>query len=105
MHENTESNVSEEFHYFNVLIKKTIASGVFGILVFILGFPQWHFSLETMQGQLIWFVIGIISAIVIAYSGGQIYKGAWTAFMNHYATMDTLIAIGTCIAWIYSMGI
>lgn len=105
MQKNSGNNSSEEFLYFNVLIKKTIASGFFGVLVFILGFPQWHLSLETMHGQLFWLVIGIVSGIVIAYSGGQIYKGAWMAFINHNATMDTLIAIGTGIAWIFSMGI
>src|SRR3990167_2619891 len=98
-------SAASEFIYFNRLIKKTIASGFFGILVFILGLPLWHFSLETAHGQLIWFLIGVISAIVIAYAGGQIYKSAWMAFLNHTATMDTLITIGTAVAWIYFMWI
>lgn len=89
--------------HFKDLIKKTIAAGFMGAFVFILDFPIWHLSLDIFHGRLVWFVIGIISAVIIVYSAGQIYKSAWMAFLNHTATMDTLIAIGTGIAWVYSI--
>ena len=37
------------------------------------------------------------------FSGKHFYIGAWKAFRNHNATMDTLIAMGTGTAWLYSM--
>lgn len=98
-----ENESSDHSAYFKDLIKKTIAAGFMGAFVFVLDFPIWHLSLDTFQGQLGWFVIGVISAVIIAYSAGQIYKNAWMAFLNHTATMDTLVAIGTGVAWIYSI--
>jgi Cu+-exporting ATPase len=37
------------------------------------------------------------------YSGRHFYVGAWKAFLSHNANMDTLIALGTGAAWLYSM--
>lgn len=85
------------------LMKKTLVAGLMGLFVFILDFPAWHLSINTTRGQLTWVIIGVISAMIIVYSAGQIYKNAWLSFLNHTATMDTLIAMGTGVAWIYSM--
>jgi Cu+-exporting ATPase len=38
----------------------------------------------------------------MAISGGQFFRGAWSAFKHHSADMNTLIALGTSAAWIYS---
>lgn len=89
--------------YFNQLIRKTIVSGAMGLIVFILGFSQFHLSLDTVNGRIVWFILGILSGIIILYSGGQMYKNAWMTFVNHAATMDMLITIGTGVAWLYSM--
>ena len=37
------------------------------------------------------------------FSGKHFYIGAWKSFKNHSANMDTLIALGTGTAWVYSM--
>ena len=37
------------------------------------------------------------------FSGKHFYVGAWKSFKNHSANMDTLIALGTGTAWLYSM--
>jgi Cu+-exporting ATPase len=37
------------------------------------------------------------------FSGKHFYVGAWKSFKNHSANMDTLIALGTGTAWVYSM--
>ncbi|WP_370059958.1 copper-translocating P-type ATPase, partial [Neptunomonas phycophila] len=40
---------------------------------------------------------------VMVFSGRHFYVGAWNSFKNHAANMDTLIALGTGTAWLYSM--
>jgi P-type Cu+ transporter len=40
---------------------------------------------------------------VIFYSGWQFYRGAWAAFRHRAADMNTLIAVGTGAAYIYSV--
>jgi Cu+-exporting ATPase len=37
------------------------------------------------------------------FAGGHFYTGAWKSFKSHSANMDTLIALGTGTAWLYSM--
>lgn len=50
--------------------------------------------------------IGLLSAAitlpVLFWSGGQFFAGAWNNFRNHNANMDTLVALGTGSAWLYS---
>ncbi|HEX9963082.1 MAG TPA: HAD-IC family P-type ATPase, partial [Pyrinomonadaceae bacterium] len=40
---------------------------------------------------------------VVFYSGRQFYRGAWAAFRHRAADMNTLIAVGTGTAYIYSV--
>jgi len=51
-------------------------------------------------------MIGVVAAIVtlpvLAWSGSQFFAGAWNNFRNHNANMDTLVALGTGAAWLYS---
>jgi Cu+-exporting ATPase len=40
---------------------------------------------------------------VVVYCGAQFYRGAWAAFRHRAADMNTLIAIGTGAAYVYSV--
>jgi Cu+-exporting ATPase len=40
---------------------------------------------------------------VIFYSGWQFYRGAWSAMRQRFADMNTLIAVGTGAAYLYSL--
>ncbi len=40
---------------------------------------------------------------VVFYCGGQFYRGAWAAFRHRAADMNTLIAVGTGAAYVYSI--
>ena len=40
---------------------------------------------------------------VIFYSGSQFFRGGWAAFRHRAADMNTLIAIGTGVAYLYSV--
>jgi Cu+-exporting ATPase len=50
-----------------------------------------------------WLAVGAASLFVLVYAGGHFFRGAWKSFVNHSANMDTLIALGTGTAWVYSM--
>ncbi|PIJ50631.1 Cu+ exporting ATPase [Erwinia sp. OLTSP20] len=52
-----------------------------------------------------WLVIGIVTLIVIILAGGHFYRSAWRSLRNGSATMDTLVALGTGVAWIYSISV
>ncbi|MCF6219038.1 MAG: heavy metal translocating P-type ATPase [Gammaproteobacteria bacterium] len=52
-----------------------------------------------------WLLFGGLCLLVMIYSGGHFYRGAWAGFKRHDANMDTLIALGTGTAWLFSMGV
>lgn len=45
----------------------------------------------------------ILTIPVVFYCGAQFYRGAWAAFRHRAADMNTLIAVGTGTAFIYSV--
>ena len=45
----------------------------------------------------------ILTVPVVFYSGAQFYRGAWAAFRHRAADMNTLIAVGTGAAFVYSV--
>jgi P-type Cu+ transporter len=47
--------------------------------------------------------VGAVTLWVLVYAGGHFFRGAWKSFRAHNANMDTLIALGTGSAWLYSM--
>ncbi len=49
-----------------------------------------------------WLQLGLALPVQI-WCGSSFYVGAWKAFKNHTATMDTLIALGTLAAFSYSL--
>jgi P-type Cu+ transporter len=44
-----------------------------------------------------------ITTIVVAWPGARFYVNAWRAFRHHSANMDTLIAVGTGMAYLLSV--
>jgi Cu+-exporting ATPase len=59
--------------------------------------PEW-----TMWGGWI-FIFWILATPVHVYLGRQYIRGAWKAAKNRTTNMDTLIAIGSSAAYIYSL--
>lgn len=49
-----------------------------------------------------WAVQGLGALLVMSWSGRHFFAGAWKSLKHHNADMNTLIAIGTGTAWIYS---
>jgi P-type Cu+ transporter len=101
--EDTAEKEAAEFEYYRALIKKALVAAVVGVPLFILGLMGLLPDLNNVQGQMIWFLIGLATAFILWFSGGHFFSGAWGAFKNHNANMDTLIALGTGTAWVFSM--
>jgi Cu+-exporting ATPase len=49
-----------------------------------------------------WLQLALTTPVVF-YSGWQFYRGAWAAFRHRAADMNTLIAVGTGAAYLYSV--
>ncbi|AEN63742.1 copper-translocating P-type ATPase [Enterobacter soli] len=59
----------------------------------------------TDDNRTLWLVIGVITLGVMVFAGGHFYSSAWKSLKNRTATMDTLVALGTGAAWLYSMSV
>jgi len=76
----------------------TSFSIIFGAVVFLLAFTPLNFPIFTSQ---IWQFL--LATPVQFIAGLRFYKGTLDAIRNRSANMDSLIAIGTSTAWLYSI--
>jgi Cu+-exporting ATPase len=97
-----QRQAEEQLHYHQQL-KKTAVALALGIPLMLMMFWSGMPMLDSLSGQVFWLVTGLLTLGVMIYSGGHFYQGAWLAFKRHYANMDTLIALGTGTAWLFSM--
>ena len=94
---------AEHAHYKKLLHKSWFALGV-AIPALAFGFPAMiggampHALMQPAS-----YVLAVLTLAVMLYSGPQFFVGAWKSFLNHNATMDTLIAVGLGSAWSYSV--
>ncbi len=68
-------------------------------------YPSWFPVLRDMNPgpiRLMWAIGGLAALAVLVYSGHRFFTGGWEAFRHRTADMNTLIAVGTGAAWIYS---
>lgn len=101
--EDEEEKEAAEMAYYRKLLKKSVVAGLVGVPLMGLGMSGLLPELDKLNGQLFWLATGMLTLAVMIYSGGHFYTGAWKSAKNHNANMDTLIALGTGAAWIYSM--
>jgi len=52
-----------------------------------------------------WLVAGVMTLLVMVIAGGHFYRSAWRSLLKGTATMDTLVALGTAAAWLYSISV
>nr|WP_318382578.1 copper-exporting P-type ATPase CopA [uncultured Enterobacter sp.] len=59
----------------------------------------------TEANRTLWLGVGLVTLAVMIFAGGHFYRSAWKSLRNRTATMDTLVALGTGAAWLYSMSV
>ncbi len=92
----TQKEVNE-LKRFVELRQKLIIASIFSLPVFILSMFFHHaFYLEN-------YLLLILSMPVILWSGIEFYKNAYKQLRHKMANMDTLVALGTGTAFIYSL--
>jgi len=57
------------------------------------------------MGRLYWLVIGLLTLGILVFPGRHFFINAWKNLKHHQANMDTLVAMGTGTAWLYSMAV
>ena len=93
---------SDEAYYRRLMRETWIALGL-GVPLMIYGLFIGEMTVNTPMERSAWLGVGLATLAVMFWAGRHFYVGAWKSFFNHSANMDTLIALGTGTAWVYSM--
>ncbi|MCG9755317.1 heavy metal translocating P-type ATPase [Shewanella insulae] len=92
-----------DLDYYRSLLRHTFIALSVGIPLMIYGLFIGEMTVTTTTEQLAWGLVGLVTLSIMLLSGKHFYVGAWKSFLHHNANMDTLIALGTGTAWLYSM--
>ena len=87
------------------LLRRFQIGALLGVPVLIIGKAQFipglqALSPDAMRG--LWALSGLLTIPIMVYVGGRFFTGGWAALRRHDANMDTLVALGTGAAWLYS---
>lgn len=83
------------------LRRKFWVAAIFSVPVLVIAMSHGRISLFNFAG-INWLQLALTTPVVF-YSGWQFYRGAWAAFRHRAADMNTLIAVGTGAAFLYSV--
>ncbi|WP_105190196.1 heavy metal translocating P-type ATPase [Pseudoalteromonas sp. T1lg48] len=89
--------------YYKKLVRDTVIALSVGVPLMLFGLLGGDMTVTTAMQRAAWLGVGLLTLAVMYVSGKHFYTGAWKSFKNHNANMDTLIALGTGTAWLYSM--
>ncbi len=62
-------------------------------------------ALTTPADRVGWGLVGLLCLLVLAGPGRSFFTGAWRDLRRRRASMDSLIALGTGSAWLFSMAV
>ena len=81
----------------------SISALALGVPMMAWGVFGGSMMIESTNDQIGWGLMGFICLVLLATSGRQFFINAWQSLQHKRATMDTLVALGTGAAWLYSM--
>ncbi len=97
-----EKEEADRQYYGRLMLNMKVALGL-GLPLMVYSLLGGEMTVTTGVERLAWLAVGVLTLGVMFFSGKHFYVGAWQSFKNHSANMDTLIALGTGTAWVYSM--
>ena len=94
---------AKEQAYTRQLFRQSAVAALVGFPLMVAGMAGLLPALA--EGTVFWLVAAMVTLVAMFYSGRHFFIGAWKQFRHHNANMDTLIAMGTGSAWLYSLAI
>ena len=103
--EDYDRRAEQEQNAFRQTLRRSLVALLVGGLLMLGMLVGWMPDLNTAAGIWQGVAMGGITLAIMVYSAGHIYRGAWTGLFHGDLNMDTLIALGTGAAWLYSSGL
>ena len=97
----SEKEAAEHAHY-RRLLRKFLVAAIVGAPLMAAEYLGLLPHVDAPAALPFWLAVTAVSLFVLIYAGGHFFRGAWKSFRAHNANMDTLIALGTGTAWVYS---
>jgi Cu+-exporting ATPase len=98
--EDESEKAGHELAEYRLLWRRALIAGGVGAALFIGGMTGLLPSIEESRST--WIGISVITLLILIFVGGHFFKGAILSLKAGRGNMDTLIALGTGTAWIYS---
>lgn len=89
--EQAEKKVYEE------LRRRLLVAWCLSVPVAVLSMTEFGY---TVAGH---WVLALLATVVLGYSGRDFYRRAWKMARQRSANMDTLVALSTAVAWVFSL--
>ncbi|MET4075929.1 heavy metal translocating P-type ATPase [Hymenobacter sp. UYCo722] len=80
-----------------------VAVGLVVVIMPLSMLMLWPAMMQRINVQWLNYLLLLLTLPVLAYSGREFYVSAWNGFKHRSANMDTLIAVGTGAAFLYSL--
>jgi len=109
--ESTDQETKAHLNEYKRLLRKFWFAAAVSIPTMLVAYPElpWlylpNLFISAVSEGTTWLLFalsGVFTLPVMFYSGRQFFTGGWSAFKHHSADMNTLIALGTSAAWLYS---
>ncbi|MFZ1403539.1 MAG: heavy metal translocating P-type ATPase [Anaerolineae bacterium] len=103
--EPVDKQEAEHDREYRSLFRKFLFAAFISVPVLLTAYPQYipfvrDWNMATLR--LAWLAAALLTLPVLFWSGGHFFTGAWAALKHRAANMNTLIALGTGAAWLYS---
>jgi len=85
------------------LLRKLTISAVLAAIILVGSMSEFFVFVQIIPQQIRWIGLFVLTSMVVFYSGVEFYIRGWKALKNRTADMNSLIAIGTGAAYIYSI--
>lgn len=92
----------EREQQYKKLFRRFLFAAALSIPILIGSFPEVFTFLHRLSEQTPWIVLFVLTTPVLFWAGAQFFTGAWGALKHRSADMNTLIAVGTGAAYLYS---
>ena len=98
--EDEQEKESLELREYRRLWWRALVAGGIGVVMFVGGALDLFPPIEQARG--LWILLSLLTLTVLVTVGGHFFSGAWASLKAGRGNMDTLVALGTGSAWLYS---
>lgn len=100
---NEQVRAAEEIKAYQQKLKQSFLAITFAVLMMAYALLGGDMMIRNGLSQWLWGGVGLLSLTVLWLTGRHFYRVAWQQLKRGRSNMDSLIALGTGSAWLYSM--